>query len=233
MEGADRLFLAIHLPETLKNWMAQRIKRIEPLLLFQRWTVKEDLHLTLLFIGDTQQSEKEMLKEALTALTKPVELNAFSTAPSGFTFTSHRPFGAMTMHPFDVTLSRSLGIFGHPSSPSVLWAGIDSNPELIALQKKLTEYLRHALPPSFVERIQDLSPKSRPYRPHITLARQYRGSSPLDALKLEEASRQFFYADTTLHADQLRWSVETIDLYRSQRNRRPMYERLASYPLLA
>ncbi|MBE3594704.1 MAG: 2'-5' RNA ligase family protein [Candidatus Carbobacillus altaicus] len=231
MEGTDRLFLAIHLPDTLKNWMAYRIKLIEPLLLFQRWTVKEDLHLTLLFIGETQQAEKEVLKEALVTFTKAFDQMTPSTATSPLAATSVHPLEHMSIRPFVVTLSRTLGIFGRPSSPSVLWAGIDSSPELIALQKALTDHLRHALPPSFVERIQDLSPKSRPYQPHITLARQYRGSTPLDALKLEEASRKFFHAEPTLRLDELRWSVETISLYRSHLGRRPMYERLASYPL--
>lgn len=82
MEGTDRLFLAIHLPDTLKNWMAYRIKLIEPLLLFQRWTVKEDLHLTLLFIGETQQAEKEVLKEALVTFTKAFDQMTPSTATS-------------------------------------------------------------------------------------------------------------------------------------------------------
>ncbi|MDY0324069.1 MAG: 2'-5' RNA ligase family protein [Candidatus Carbobacillus sp.] len=231
MAGTERLFLAMHLPDSLKQWMSERMEHIASLLPFQRWTVKEDLHLTLIFIGDTQPAEEEQLKEALSSFTKPTEQVFPKTANTAFPATSTRSPVDRWLRPFVISLSRSLGTFGRPSSPSVLWAGITPNQELIALQNALIEHLRQALPTSFVERISDLSVQARPYRPHITLARQYRGPIPLDALKLEEASRHFFNAESIVHADLLQWSVEAIDLYRSHLGRRPMYERLTSFPL--
>lgn len=57
--------------------------------------------------------------------------------------------------------ARHLGTFPNPRRPRVLWAGIADGAPLITLQRTLVEPLRDC----------GLELDSRPYRPHLTLAR--------------------------------------------------------------
>lgn len=57
--------------------------------------------------------------------------------------------------------ARGLGVFPSPRRPRVLWAGIDDAEPLVQLQRLLGESLRGC----------GVELDSRPYRPHLTLAR--------------------------------------------------------------
>lgn len=94
-----RIFVALPLPDPIKakvhEWM-QLQGRSE--LSFQTWVHPDDLHLTLKFIGETDEGKIEPLHNALTE-------------------------AVSTIKPFILTLDR-LGTFGAPAAPSILWAGI-------------------------------------------------------------------------------------------------------------
>lgn len=116
--------------------------------------------------------------------------------------------------PFTLSLS-GIGTFGNAAAPAVLWLGVGGEQmRLERLHRALGEQL---------ERTGLFRPDSRPYRPHLTLARKYAGTGPLaadDAVWPEPSD-----------AGALSWEVRDIVLYRSHLGRSPMYEPLAVAPL--
>lgn len=104
----------------------------------------------------------------------------------------------------------SLGFFGRSTQPSVLWASVGGDIEgLHHLHKRITEALT---PLGF-------SPEERKFHPHLTLARNFIGSTPFDTYKLST----FTLSNPSLE-NLLSWKSNRIILYRSHLNKRPMYE---------
>jgi 2'-5' RNA ligase len=104
----------------------------------------------------------------------------------------------------------SLGLFGRQSQPSVLWAGIGGNVKgLHSLQQRITDALK---PLGF-------TPEERTFHPHLTLARNYTGTTPFDRNMLSD-----FPVPPSLH---LEWQSNEITLYRSHLDKRPMYEAIS------
>ncbi len=99
-----------------------------------RFTRPENFHLTLAFIGET-----ENLAEAKAALD-----------------------AACTGGPVSLTVG-GLGHFG-----DLWWTGIRENPKLAALALGVQQALRD----------QGFSIEKRPWKPHVTLVRQWRGPCP-------------------------------------------------------
>lgn len=102
-----RLFIALDLPEDVKERL-QRLKRGAEGV---RWLPPEQLHLTLLFLGDVPD-------EALTAICRG--LAAISTAS------------------FELRLAKT-GCFPGRSRPRVLWVAPDHQPALHGLAARIRE----------------------------------------------------------------------------------------------
>ncbi len=101
---------------------------------------------------------------------------------------------------FQLTLSH----LGHFSRPKVLWAGLERIPKsLVHLHEALGEGLREL----------DLNVESRPYRPHITLARKVR--------ELPQAP------DLT----PINWMVRHWGLVESRPGNLPLYKPVAIWPV--
>ncbi|RAV01430.1 RNA 2',3'-cyclic phosphodiesterase [Paenibacillus sp. YN15] len=186
-EPNARLFVALPLPEQLKAKMETEMEQLRKELSFQKWVHPQDLHLTLVFLGDTAPEAVEgiiaQLKEAVGG---------------------HRPF------PLGL---KEAGVFGQPNSPRVLWAGVDGALEALkSLQADISSRLQTV---GYV-------PESRPYSPHLTLARRYTGSEPLP----REALAAFSAGEPAYQ-----WTADRVVLYQTRLNRLPMYEELASIPL--
>lgn len=98
-----RLFVAIPLPGYVKQQLARLRQPIDGI----RWQDKEQLHLTLKFLGDTRKERFVKLKEAL----EDIEISSFTITIKGF------------------------GYFPEGEQPRVLWAGIDENDTLTVLYK--------------------------------------------------------------------------------------------------
>lgn len=98
-----------------------------------RWQDDAQLHLTLRYIGEIEARQADDLADALSSI----------------------PF-----EPFELTI-RSTGIFERKGVPHTVWAGVEPQPALLRLQRK-------------VERsciAVGLSPEHRVFHPHVTLAR--------------------------------------------------------------
>lgn len=108
-----RLFIAIELPDAVRQELTtvrQRLARRAPDF---RWVAAEQMHLTLVFLGETP---KEFLGEVQQAM--------------GAT--------AADTPPLELTLG-PIGTFGRPEAPRVVWVAIQGPPALVDLQRRLTE----------------------------------------------------------------------------------------------
>ena len=83
-----------------------------------RWTPRENMHLTLKFLGSTEEDLVEPLWDAMDEI-------------------------AASFDPFEMTVE-SLGAFPHPRRPRILWAGIDrSSAEILApLHRQIEDRLQ-------------------------------------------------------------------------------------------
>ncbi|MBJ6362196.1 RNA 2',3'-cyclic phosphodiesterase [Paenibacillus sp. GCM10012307] len=109
---------------------------------------------------------------------------------------------------FNLCLDKT-GVFGQPTHPSVLWLGpTQTPPELTQLYAALGQQLQQSI---------GYMPESRPYSPHLTLARKYAGEVP------------FHYGRLSV-LEPFCWEVREAVLYRSKPGHHPMYEIIERYP---
>jgi len=104
-----RLFVALAIPDPV----AQSLMLIQGGVPGARWQTREQLHLTLRFIGEVDGRDAAMLDDALAGIVAP----AFSLQLHG------------------------VGQFGN-KQPHALWAGVRKNPALEHLQMKVDNAIR-------------------------------------------------------------------------------------------
>lgn len=105
-----RLFVALDPPEQSREELVALCQGLPD----SRWTVPEQLHLTLCFIGETDGSSFLDIREALQEVTAA---------------------------PFNLKLE-GLGLFPPRRSPRVLWVGVQANAALNQLQRKIVNCVR-------------------------------------------------------------------------------------------
>jgi len=109
-----RLFTAINFDDSVKNVLADVQGSLKSSGVRGRFTVPENLHLTLVFIGDVATAQLPALKAAI---------------------------GGVSFEPFELTVT-GLGTFGRANG-AVLWVGITPCPELgrvrAELYKRITD----------------------------------------------------------------------------------------------
>jgi 2'-5' RNA ligase len=102
-----RLFIAIELSDEVKEILSGLRSEIPGV----RWVPSEQMHLTLLFLGEIAQDQLETLCNALAAI---------------------------SINPFTLTFDRT-GCFPRPASPRVLWAGVERQEVLERLVRLVSE----------------------------------------------------------------------------------------------
>ncbi len=129
-----RLFVAIDIPEDVRSAIGDLVARLRPACRNARWARIEGLHVTLKFIGETPPEKAAGIKIALASMPwrAPISMNF-----------------------------RSLGFFPNARRPRVLWAGVESGPELADLAAAVEATLH---PLGFPR-------EERAFSPHLTLAR--------------------------------------------------------------
>jgi 2'-5' RNA ligase len=112
-----RTFIAVQLPDTIRERLAHQIETLAPRLPTTiRWVAPESLHLTLAFLGP--------LDDAQIASAEQATATAAREGP-----------------PFSLALTH-LGTFGSARSPRVIWAGVTGDiAELGNLQGRLASEL--------------------------------------------------------------------------------------------
>jgi 2'-5' RNA ligase len=141
-----RLFVAIEIPDAVRYALGELMKSLRDTCRDARWARIAGLHVTLKFIGETPSERVAELKSALA--------------------------GIPPRDPI-ATDFRGLGFFPNARRPRVLWACVESGPELAAL----TIAVEKALSP------QGIQQDDRKFSPHLTLAR-FKEAAGVDELQV-------------------------------------------------
>jgi len=226
-----RLFIGLALPDGVSRRLAARMERLAGRLPFARWTHPADLHVTLLFLGETPAGRVE-------EVSRMVRETAAGAAP--FTLELTEP-----------------GTFGPPSAPRVLWCGVaERSGTAEGEADRPAQGALSALHAALCARAEAAGfPRDpRPFRPHVTLARAGNAAcGPAavaaawrEAVAAEEGAAHGAPAGTAAasrgplrSADAgslppgpsglLVWRADRLTLFRSHLGRRPSYERLSEY----
>ena len=101
-----RLFVALDVPEQVRQALAELSAQMKKTCLSARWLRLESVHITLKFIGEVSLETVEKIREALGSLPE--------FAPIMLRFAG-------------------LGFFPSARRPRVFWAGVEADPQLAAL----------------------------------------------------------------------------------------------------
>ncbi|MCG2587850.1 RNA 2',3'-cyclic phosphodiesterase [Rhodohalobacter sulfatireducens] len=104
-----RLFVSIDFPESTREEILSWIPDQEG----WKKVLKNQLHLTLVFIGECSEAEKDKI---------------------------HRKLSEIEFTPFNLKIS-GLGAFPNESSPRIIWAGVTQNDSIMNLQKRIADRL--------------------------------------------------------------------------------------------
>lgn len=114
-----RVFLALDLPDEVRRALARVQQELRRAAVRVGWVAPENLHLTLVFLGD-------VFGTTLRALEASLRRSAEAASPLRLEL-------------------QGVGAFGSPGHPRVLWAGIPAPPEeLFALQRSCADVVRAA-----------------------------------------------------------------------------------------
>lgn len=108
--------------------------------------------------------------------------------------------------PFILTAD-AVQTFGAKDRPRIFWIGTKDSEPLAALQKDVFQ--------ACIE--TDITLDSKPFKPHITIARRWIGNQP--------------YAQNSDQKISIAWQVDKIVLYQTHMDRSPKYESLAEFYL--
>ncbi|MDX9846508.1 MAG: RNA 2',3'-cyclic phosphodiesterase [Tenuifilaceae bacterium] len=152
-----RTFIAIKIPVEQKLKVV--LRELKDALSFERikWVDFHTLHLTLFFLGDTPAPVVDRIG------------NLFKEHLYGFS-------------EFSISI-KGLGVFGSKANPKVLWVGVEPNPELKLLERKVVELIEPL----------GYKPDARGFNPHITIGRikSVGDTGLLDELVLEHETLLF------------------------------------------
>jgi RNA 2',3'-cyclic 3'-phosphodiesterase len=141
-----RLFVAITIPEPVRNEMTAIERELKPLAQGDvRWVKTEQLHLTLKFLGNIPSDSVAAVK------------NALAQACAG-------------VGPFHL-LARGIGFFPHTRSPRVIWVGFEDDANVLAdLQRGIERFVEPFLEKPGAEKFRPHATLGRfqKYRRHKT-----------------------------------------------------------------
>ncbi len=136
-----RLFIACNFPHSVQRFLGEQQNRIKTVCTKGRFPKEENLHLTLIFLGEIAEKD---LSPIITIL------DTIETPPVPITF-------------------NELGCFKRRDG-DIWWVGLLPSPPLLTLQKYLYAKLSQ----------EGFTLDSRPFSPHITLARGVRLSQQIE-----------------------------------------------------
>jgi len=109
-----RLFIAIEIPNDMRNYLGKIQEKIDDVTNKIRFVDKNNIHLTLKFLGEVQPDKTEEVKEILKKI---------------------------TFSPFSVHLD-GIGVFPSESYIRVVWIGLKPEDKILELQKDIDEKLK-------------------------------------------------------------------------------------------
>ncbi|RDW18317.1 RNA 2',3'-cyclic phosphodiesterase [Oceanobacillus arenosus] len=143
MSDLAHYFIAIHLSRPLQDHFADWQTELKERLAYKQWTAKQDLHITLKFLGPIDDNKLRSLKYELAK-----NLTSLANFP---------------------VLLGSIGVFGNPNKPRVLFAGVETTKALLTLQQIVETSSANV---GFIK-------ETRAFHPHITLAKKWAGNDDI------------------------------------------------------
>ena len=104
-----RVFIAVDLPENVKDYVYSLHKLIDSKLAYVNWISRENLHVTLKFLGEVDRCTLGMVKERMASV---------------------------KLKPFKLKLTK-IGYFPSASSIRAVWVGLEPAEQLIDLHQKV------------------------------------------------------------------------------------------------
>ncbi len=108
-----RTFIAVDLGGEIRSALGGMQERLRASKSRIRWTAPDNMHLTLLFLGDTPTQKIDAIRSAMDA--------------------------ASSNHAVFTVEAKGIGTFGRPPNVRVVWAGIADCPRLEALRKEIVQ----------------------------------------------------------------------------------------------
>ncbi|MGM9927118.1 MAG: RNA 2',3'-cyclic phosphodiesterase [Bacillus sp. (in: firmicutes)] len=106
-------FIAVSLPNQVKQYLKDITQQVAVLYPFEKWVHEEDYHITLAFLGP---SDQQKWIDCMEDIEREIQATpAFSMQISHF------------------------GIFGKEEKPRIFWCGLQEDKRLVSLQEKVTQ----------------------------------------------------------------------------------------------
>jgi RNA 2',3'-cyclic 3'-phosphodiesterase len=165
-----RLFTGITLSQQAKEAVSEAQEKLRSTVRCSKWQSIKTLHVTLHFLGDCEEGQVPAIQDTLEATIKKFP-------------------------PFSLSIG-SLGIFGRPVSPRVLWLGLNGDVSILQdIQNQSAEALRQL----------GVYHENKPYHPHLTLGREVK-----DDFNLAQA------AQLVEEIPPAAWEVTQVCLFKSE-----------------
>ncbi|MBN8200902.1 MULTISPECIES: RNA 2',3'-cyclic phosphodiesterase [Bacillaceae] len=107
-----------------------------------------------------------------------------------------------------------LGVFGKQEAPRIFWCGTQEDKHLQELRSKVYSACQEA----------GFELETRPFKPHITMARKWAGIHPFQESMLD--------ANSPFKDGPLEFKASEVVLYQTRLDKTPKYESIAIFPLL-
>lgn len=107
-----------------------------------------------------------------------------------------------------------LGVFGKQDAPRIFWCGTQQDKHLQELRSKVYSACQEA----------GFELETRPFKPHITMARKWAGTGPFQQSLLDAAN--------PFKSRHLEFEASEVVLYQTHLDKSPKYESIAIFPLL-
>ncbi|RST76450.1 RNA 2',3'-cyclic phosphodiesterase [Siminovitchia acidinfaciens] len=114
---------------------------------------------------------------------------------------------------FQVALNQA-GTFGRTDSPRILWVNTTESSSLSGVRDKVFTACERA----------GFELETRPFKPHITLARKWTGQGVFQSLSVKESLAPLLPGSI--------FTLEEATLYRTRLDRTPKYEKVESFKLI-
>ena len=111
-----RTFVAIELPDDIRRAINKLVNRLVPISNHIRWVEQQNMHVTLVFLGDVEDRLVHAVCQAVARACAAIE-------------------------PFQITV-QGIGVFPKPEKPRVIWAGLELGvEELTVLRERVAQEL--------------------------------------------------------------------------------------------
>jgi 2'-5' RNA ligase len=158
-----RTFMAVAISDALRDKLTEIQARLKQTGADIVWVAPTRIHLTILFLGHVFESQASALAAATDGIT-------------------------MAYQPCTLEV-KSIGYFGRPQSPRVIWAGLMGNLQpLLALQSEIATAAKQT----------GIFTDGKPFHPHLTLGRGRSSRQAQELLRAMESCRDTTFGTITI-----------------------------------